>query len=200
MDGIHDLFKQEVVFRIELILTDEPINVLTERVDVAFLAGRPNNANLVARRLWTARKILLASPDYLKHRGEPHRIRDLRDHNFVIQGRSLEAEPLHLSAPNGTCTVRPHGRFSVDSAQAALRAAVSGLGIVLLPAALAADEVATGRLRRVLKPYEAESRAVYVVYQNWRNLTSAVRAFIEFVVAAVPQLSTRAVQHNTKVL
>jgi DNA-binding transcriptional LysR family regulator len=195
-DWIVEFLKKFEQVRLELVLTDEPINFLSERVDVAFQAGRPVQANLVARRLWTARKILLASPDYLKRRGEPHRIRDLRAHDFVIQGRSLKAEAWRLSASNSISTVRPEGRFSVDSAQAALRAAVSGLGIILLPAALAADDVATGRLRRVLKPYEAESRAVYVVYQNRRNLTAAVRAFIEFVVAAVPQLSTRAIDQN----
>ena len=197
-DWIVEFLKKFEEVRIELILTDEPIDFLTERVDLAFLASRPNNANLVARRLWTASKILLASRDYLERRGELHRTRDLRDHDFVIQGRSLKAEPLRLSARNSICTVRPHGRFSVDSAQAALRAAVGGVGIVLLPAALAADEVATGRLRQVVKPYEAESRAVYVVYQSGRHLAAAVRAFIEFVVAGALQLSTRAVQHKTK--
>jgi hypothetical protein len=52
-------------------LTDDPVDLIAERVNVAFQAGRPVNASLVARKLWVARKILLASPGYLKRRGEP---------------------------------------------------------------------------------------------------------------------------------
>jgi DNA-binding transcriptional LysR family regulator len=84
-------------------------------------------------------------------------------------------------------SIRLHGRFSVNSGQAALRAAIGGLGIVLLPEALAADDVAAGRLRQILNRYEADTGAIYAVYPSRRHMTAAMRAFLEFIASAVPR-------------
>lgn len=62
--------------------------------------------------------------------------------------------------------------------------------IVLLPAALAAGEIESGRLQRVLKQHEAESHAIYAIYPDRRqHLTAAARAFLDFIFDAVPRLS-----------
>jgi DNA-binding transcriptional LysR family regulator len=196
-EWITEFLKMFEQVRIELVLTDDAVDLVAERVDVAFQAGRPGNASLVARKLWAVRKILLASPGYLKRRGEPNHINDLRDHDFVIQGRSLEGAVLRLSASKSAVTVRPQGRFSVDSAQAALRAAVGGLGIVLLPAALASDEVSGGSLQHILSRYEAHADAIYAVYQSRRDMTAAMRAFLEFIAGVAPQLSAQVTRQIT---
>jgi DNA-binding transcriptional LysR family regulator len=186
-EWIAEFLKTFEQVRIELVLTDDPVDLIAERVDVAFQVGRPVNASLVARKLWVARKILLASPGYLKRRGEPRGINDLRDHDFVVQGRSLEGVVIRLSGSKSAVVIRLHGRFSVNSGQAALRAAIGGLGIVLLPAALAADDVAAGRLRQILNRYEADTGTIYAVYPSRRHMTAAMRAFLEFIVSAVPR-------------
>lgn len=76
-----------------------------------------------------------------------------------------------------------HGRIAVDSAHAALRATVAGLGIALLPSGVVADDLREGRLRQVLTGHGVDGGGLYAVYPSNRHLSAAHREFLDFVAA-----------------
>ncbi|RWX12876.1 hypothetical protein EHI45_16365 [Rhizobium leguminosarum] len=167
--------------RIELILKDGPVDHVAERLDLAFQLGPLTDANLVARKLWSAKKVLFASPDYLQRRGEPRSAADLCHHDFIVVGRSLEGATIQINSPENTEPISIHGRFSVDSAAAAVRAATLGLGIVALPELLATGAVKSGQLRYVLARHEVEAGAIYATYASKHHMSAALRLFLDFV-------------------
>ncbi|MEI9416026.1 LysR family transcriptional regulator [Mesorhizobium sp. Cs1321R2N1] len=178
--------------KIELVLTDQVVDLAGEKIDLSFQSGLPENENLVARKLWSASKILLASPDYLRRNGEPHTIGELREHDFIIQGGSLDHAALPVAGPDGTHDLVLKGRLAANGLPAALSAAVDGLGIVVAPAALALEHMTSGRLVQIMSRHDAGSGAIYAVHHGNRQMTAAARAFFEFVMEAVPQVSKAA--------
>jgi DNA-binding transcriptional LysR family regulator len=166
---------------VELRLTDTMVDLIKERIDVALRTGILPDSSLVARKLAATRRILVASPRYLQQRSLPQRLADLEQHDCVIFGQTLQNVVWRLQGPNGVRDVRVHGRLAVDDAEAALAATVAGLGIALLPAAVASDELRARRLQHVLTRYGVDGGALYVIYPSNRHISAAVRSFIDFV-------------------
>jgi DNA-binding transcriptional LysR family regulator len=174
--------------RIELQLTDAFVDLLGARIDVAFRTGRLADSSLIARRLASTRRVLVASPSYLAANGTPEAVEDLARHACVVFGPSLDGAVWRLEGPDGRTDVRVSGRLAVDSAHAALAGAMAGLGIALLPKAVAGKALAAGRLKQVLAAFGVEG-GLYAVYPSNRHLSAALRAFLDFTaqrVASVP--------------
>lgn len=169
--------------RIELKLTDEPVDPIEARVDLAFRTGQLPDSSLIARKLDATRLILVASPAYVERRGVPGRIEDLERHDCIIFGPSLDAEVWRLEGPEGWRDVQVAGRIAVEGSHAELQAALAGLGIALLPMALTAVHMGRGELRQVLPGYGVDRGALHAVYASNRHMPASLRAFLDFIVA-----------------
>jgi len=180
MEWIPEFLATHDKINIELILRDELLDLVAHRIDVAFRTGRLASSSYVARKLSSSRRILMASPRYLARRGTPRRVDDLYHHDCVLFGPSLEHTVWRLDGPSGTREVPVRGRIAVDSARAALRATVGGLGIALLPAGLAPDDLARGAVRQILPRYGVAGGGLYVVYPSNRHPSAALRTFLDF--------------------
>lgn len=172
---------------VELELDDRRVGVLSDDFDIAIVAGSVDATDFTARPLWrTTRKLLLASPRYLKARGTPKRVEDLARHDCVatrIVDR-LATWTLVEGSRRRRVTFAP--RFYVSEFSAAHRATVAGLGIAMLPEVLCAEDVAQRRLIRVLERYEGESGRLSLLYRAHRSLTAAVRTCIDYLVTELP--------------
>lgn len=164
--------------RFEFDLTPRQVDLVSEPVDVVIRMGEPPDSSLIARKLCSLRRYLYASPEYLGRVGEPGHPSEL-----------AERECLRLSAPrmdqwklsNGDekIEVRVDGRFQLNSVGMIRRLATLGLGIALLPEGVAADDVASGKLRRLLPQWHAQPIAVYALTET-RLLPAKTQRFIEF--------------------
>jgi DNA-binding transcriptional LysR family regulator len=164
----------------ELRLADRMINLVEDGVDLAVRIGHLADSSLVARHVGEMRRIVVASPFYLKQRGEPETPEAIASHatiqfdasaspdwRFVDDGREIRV----------ACTPR----FATNSADAAIQYAEQGGGLTRVLAYQAADAVKAGRLNIVLEKFEQPPLPIHLVYPTSRLLSAKVRAFVDLV-------------------
>jgi DNA-binding transcriptional LysR family regulator len=171
----------------ELSLVDRAVDLIEEGIDVAVRISHLASSSLVARRLGAVRRVLVASPDYLAHRGLPADPDDLAHHEIVLfMSQASGADWKFTGADGSERTVRVSGRFQVDRAEAAIAAARAGRGILSALSYQVAPDLVSGALVRVLDRFERPPIPVHLVYPGGRLITPRLRAFLDF---AAPRLS-----------
>lgn len=170
---------------IRLVLADRVIHLIDDHVDVALRIGDLPDSSLVAIRLGTIRRVVSASPDYLAHHGVPETPQALSSHSCITFAGLMAADHWQFGDAVTGASVPVRSRLSVNTAEAAIDAAVAGLGITrVLSYQIAAAERA-GQLVRVLRDFEPPPAPVSLVYAGQGQLALKLRAFLDF---AAPRL------------
>lgn len=167
--------------RVELYATDRTVDLVEERFDVAIRAGVLGDSTLVARALGAIERVLVAAPRYTKAHGTPKTPGDLASHACIAFGAGASAEVWALSSDGGQASVRVTPRLVVNELEIMRDAALSGAGIAWIPGFACADDIASGRLRRVLPAWRSAPTPVHAVYPTARHLSPKVTAFVELV-------------------
>ncbi|MES2681934.1 MAG: LysR family transcriptional regulator [Pseudomonadota bacterium] len=165
---------------IDLQFSNRDPDLIEEGIDVAFRIGDLKDSSYRARLVANYALCCAASPTYLKRHGTPQKPADLVDHNCVVLATS-RAGPIWTFAGE---MVRPQGNLRVDSHEGLRGAVLSGLGIVIAPTWLFADELHDGRLECLLEAWPIAAVPVHLIYPAKRFLPTRTRAFIDFVVEA----------------
>jgi DNA-binding transcriptional LysR family regulator len=174
---------------VQLVLADRIVNLLEEHVDLAVRIGPLSGSGLVATRLGAVRLLLCASPAYLAARGTPQRPDELTGHDCItVEGvRAAEAWRFADGKSNAFVAINP--RLVVNTAEAAIDAAIAGLGITRVLSYQATSAIRAGTLMVVLQIFEPAPWPINLVYSGGRRLLPLkLRAFIDF---AAPRLRAR---------
>lgn len=164
---------------LDLLMTDRFVDVVAEGVVVAIRIGRLDNSSLVARKLLSNRRVLVASPDYLDRRGVPCEIEDLKEHECIILTVNRDGEHWRLVGPEGARSIRPAGRARADSGDAVRQFAIDGMGIGFLSAVTVAEAMRSGQLVQILPQWTGRDTGVYWVCAH-QPVDPAARAVIDF--------------------
>ena len=183
MEWMADFLAAHPRVRLDFVLSDAKADLIAERIDVAFRGGELADSGYVGRRLLGARSDgMVASPAYLARRGAPTTLQEVASHDCVTAAHPSGRATWRLTGPDGTEEeVQVAGRFSGNTAQALRRAGLAGLGIALLPPAMASLDVRAGQFVPVLPEYQRTSLGLSVLYPSRRYLPLAVTAFIGWV-------------------
>ncbi|GJD94206.1 LysR family transcriptional regulator [Methylobacterium iners] len=166
----------------ELQLNDRNVGLVEEGVDVAVRIGPLDASGLVARRLGTTRRVVVASPDYLARRGTPQHPGELQGHDTIGFGAFENAPAWTFADPSqGGRDVRVSitPRLTTNSGDAALDFARSGAGLVRPLLYQVTRDVAAGGLVLVLTEHEPPPLPIHAVYPSARWLPAKVRAFVD---------------------
>jgi len=166
----------------ELRLTDRVINLIEDGVDLAVRIGHLADSSLVARHVGEMRRIVVASPGYLKAHGEPKTPEAIASHQTIQFSATTASPDLRFVRDGKEIRIAPVPRLTTNSADAAIQYAVAGGGLTRVLAYQAADAVKRGRLKIVLAKFEQPPLPIHVVYPTSRLLSAKVRAFIDLVV------------------
>jgi DNA-binding transcriptional LysR family regulator len=167
---------------VSLILADRLVNLVEEGMDVAVRIGELADSTLVARRLGASPRVVCASPEYLTRHGEPARPRDLARHECVrFTGLSPTREWAFLEEK-----IKIEGRFVTNNGDAAIDAALHGLGLVMVLGYQVEQPLADGRLVRVLEDFEPVPAPVHAVYSSARLVPAKLKAFLELLSESIP--------------
>lgn len=165
---------------IELSLMDRFVDLVHEEVDLAIRVGSPFDARLSARRLCKNRRVLVASPDYLKRHGTPGTPDDLRSHDCILFTSAANPSEWRVTGPDGTVSVAVSGMLSSNNGSVLNSLAEQGLGITFGATLAVTQALLEGRLVRVLNQYEMEETAIFAVYPSTSRLPTKVAAVVDF--------------------
>jgi DNA-binding transcriptional LysR family regulator len=167
---------------VRLVLSDQVIDVAEAHVDVAVRIGQLPDSDLIARQVGHVRWVICASPTYLARRGEPVTSEALAHHDCIaFEGlQSYRNWTIGSGAAARSIAIRP--RFSVNTADAVIEAAVAGLGIARVMSYQAATAISEGRVSTILRGLLTDPIPVNLVHQSQRVQPLKRRAFLDFVV------------------
>jgi len=172
---------------IELILNDRFVDLVEDRVDVAFRLGGTLPPDAVGRHLADIPRFLVAAPAYCSRRGTPASPDDLPDHDFVrfawTPGNTIE-----LVRNDERVRVPVSTRFRANHALAIREALVLGTGIGMCPAWLVGELLDSGELVRVLPAWSAPPQPFYLLYPSRRYQPLRTKMFIDFAMAEFARL------------
>lgn len=170
--------------KLEVEFNDRLIDVVAEGYDVVIRVGEIKDSNLVARKFTSSRAVVVASPDYIKRKGNPKQAEDLSQHDCIAY--SLLPTPalwtFYKDGIRTSVTVDP--RAMCNSAEIEVAMAVQGIGITRIPLFTCGQQVESGDLHIILEDYDQIKFDIYAVYPHRQYLTAKVRAFVDFVVDA----------------
>lgn len=166
--------------QLALSLSDRAVNVIEEGFDLAIRIGALKDSSLAARRLAPNRRVVCASPEYLRKHGTPRSPEDLMHHNC------LTTTDFHMNweyrDPSGRRgVVRVGGRYACDNWEVLREWALAGLGVALKSTWDVRRHLEDGSLVALLPGYDfATEVSIYAVYPHRRYLPAKTRAFIDF--------------------
>ncbi|MDL2408675.1 LysR family transcriptional regulator [Rhizobium calliandrae] len=167
---------------LDIFHTDRVVDLVEERADVAIRTGPLKNSRLTVRKLGVARKVIVASPDYLRRHGAPKSVAELERHCRIglSYSRAIEGWPMRSDGETITIPVTPG--LQVSDGEAMRHLALSGAGLARLTDFTVKADIDAGRLVAVLgelNPGDVEE--FYAVYIGQGGpLPARVRALLEF--------------------
>lgn len=172
---------------LDLVLSDQVIDLLDERADVAIRVGPIQPSRLMARRLGESRMAVVGSPEYLAREGEPGSLAELERHNRIGFNFPRNFAGWPFRDGDGVIMLPACGNAQVGDGETARRLALAGVGLARLALFHIGPDIAVGRLVPVLEhlnPGDAE--AIHAVFVGpGGRLPARVRAFVDFLAARV---------------
>ncbi|RKP55862.1 LysR family transcriptional regulator [Pararobbsia silviterrae] len=171
--------------RLEVALADSHIDMVEGRFDACFVADpRVASATLVSRALLPITPILVASPGYLARAGVPDHVAALAHHELLAIAETGR-QTLTVATASGTERIDFEPALAAPNSMLVREAALADMGIAAVPEDLVRDDLAQGRLERVLPGCTVQSpeQQMSILYSGRRHLSAKVRSFIEFAVA-----------------
>jgi DNA-binding transcriptional LysR family regulator len=167
---------------VELMLNDRFVNPIEEGFDVTVRVGeRHPSTSLITKEIAPAKRVLCASPAYIKAYGEPAHPTELKSHRCLHYGYQESGSHWRLHGPDGEQSVSINCVMLANNGEVLKDAAVKDQGIALLPTFIAADALQQGQLRTILTDYEPPHIALFAVYPRHRHLSAKVRFFVELI-------------------
>ncbi len=191
MERVPKLMTQYPGLSVELVMDDDPGDMIEQRLDLAIRSGEVVNQSLIKRSLGTVVRVAVAAPGYLARSGIPLQPSDLPGHECIVHRVTPGDAEWRLIGPDGAVSVTVHGPLSTNNHAAVRSAALGGLGIALLPEYQIVDDVTEGRLQLVLPEYTSEPLPAYLVYPSRRHLAPRTRVVIDFLIDQVQRLRSR---------
>lgn len=160
-------------------LSDRYVDLVAEGYDLAIRVGALNDSSLIAKKLGSCRRVVCASPAYLKKHGRPKTPKDLKEHNCLSYLNLAEGKAWPFMI-EGTRTWQPvTGNFLSDNGDLLHQAALEDCGITLLPTFIVGKAIEQKKLEIVLEDYEEKDFEIYAVYQHTRHLSTKIRTLID---------------------
>ena len=176
-----DFMQRYPKIRIQLLLDDRFVDPIADGFDMTVRIGEPmDTPSLIDHEIVEAKRLICASPDFLKQHGTPQTPKDLTRLPCLHYGNLPTGSRWHLTGPDGAYDIQVNGVLCSNNGDVLRDAAVKGQGLALLPTFVAGADMQTGRLISILNDYHAPSINVCLLYPPNRHLSSRIRLLVDF--------------------
>jgi len=165
---------------VDLVMNDSNADLVEEGIDLAIRSGEVTDNSLIARRIGTTRRAVVAAPSYLRGKTLPKHPADLAAHDCLTFTGIAAGVRWHFGGPEGPVSVEVTGRVRTRNSEGIREALLSGLGIGYLPIWHLTDEIETGRLVVLLDGFEPKAQPIQAVYPSRRFVPQRTRVMIDF--------------------
>jgi DNA-binding transcriptional LysR family regulator len=165
---------------LDLDLNDRFVDLVGEGYDLAIRAGRLEDSSLIVRPVAMSRMVLCASPDYVARRGAPESPADLAGHVCLVYANQPVGAVWRFRVAGSWIAPPIRPQLLSNNGDALARAAVEGLGIVLLPRFITGAELARGALVPLLPALPLAEQPVQAIYPGGRPVPQTLRRFVDF--------------------
>jgi DNA-binding transcriptional LysR family regulator len=169
---------------VRLVLSDIGLDVIDDNLDIALRIGLPPDTGVVARKLLSSRRIVVASPDYLARHGTPRTPADLASHDCIRLVRGQRVFDRWRFLDDGRPRdITVNGRLSTASGEVLHDWVRAGHGLALKALWDIEDDLQSGALVECLADYHCDAIDLYAVFASRRHLSPRVRVFLDFIAA-----------------
>jgi LysR family transcriptional activator of dmlA len=187
--AISEFAKRYPEVEVQLTLTDRPLILANESIDIGIRFGAVPDARLVARRIAPNRRLICASPLYVKKHGRPQTPDDLANHRCIVLRQNETASGLwQFTRGSRAFAVKVHGPLSSNDGEVVLKWALDGHGVVMRAEWDIAKYLRSGRLELLLEEYSLPPADIFAIYPERHNLSAKVRVFIDFLIERFERL------------
>jgi DNA-binding transcriptional LysR family regulator len=173
---------------VRLVQGDRNANLVEDHLDLALRIGELPDSSMTATHVGSVRRVVCASPDYLARRGTPTTPEELAGHCCVSFDALDSSGGWRFGSGSEERVVAVRTRLAVNTAEAAIDAAIAGVGITRVLSYQAAEAFRTGSLQRLLQDFESAPSPISLLFDGRRRLPLKLRAFVDF---ATPRLRER---------
>jgi DNA-binding transcriptional LysR family regulator len=167
---------------VHLMLSDAILDVVGDALDVVLYIGTPTEQGLITSKILSSDLLVCAAPDYLARRGTPREPRDILEHDCIRLVRGRRIVDLWTFLIDGKPQdLRVSGSLTSTSAEVVHDWALAGKGVALKAYWDVAEDLASGRLVRLLTPYRRGEITLSAVYLARQHLAPRVRLFLDFI-------------------
>jgi DNA-binding transcriptional LysR family regulator len=171
--------------QLDISLSDRKVDLVEEGFDVAIRIGALPQSDLIAKKIGGAHSIACAAPDYLSRFGTPKTPDDLSNHACLGYSLTGGGADWRLESASGPVIVPIAGPMKADNGDIIRLAAIAGAGIAFQPGFIVDEDIAAGRLVRVLPGWQSAEMGINALYPSRKHLSAKVRTFVDFVAAAL---------------
>ncbi len=182
MPVIADYVRNYPEVRVDVRFSERFVNLVEEGIELALRIGNLDASTLVARRLGTVQRYLVATPTYLHGRPMPRTPEDLNSHQCIVYSRISPAHEWTFESEHGRHVASISGPILVDDADAMQEAVMHHLGIAILPDWNAADCLRSGELEQLLPDYTIAALPLHAVYPETHWMSLRARSFLDLLI------------------
>ncbi len=172
---------------IHLSYDDAYTDLVAAGIDVALRVGPTKDSTLRMRRLFAVQYAVCAAPSYLRAHGRPKTPRDLANHRWITLSTLNNPHVRQFTKGEKRTNVKVKGALYVDTAIALRDALISGVGLSAFPLFYIKEELAKGKLIRLLSRWKITESGFFILYPNQEFLPARTRAFINIVTGSLAQ-------------
>ena len=170
---------------LDLVLSDDQCDIIADGYDLALRIAELPDSALLTRTVAPVPTAVVASPAYLARHGTPRHPLDLGLHRLLGYGHHRRVVPLRFARGGETATIAPGGPLLANNGDVMVPLLVAGQGLAMLPEFIVADELADGRLVRVLTDWDLPAIRLQIVMPPSRRRPARVNALVEHLAAAL---------------
>jgi DNA-binding transcriptional LysR family regulator len=177
---LHGFLQRYPDLTIDLQLSDENVDIVSEGIDIAIRIGELKDSSLIARQIGLTRRGVFVAPAYLEQHGLPLTPADLAAHNCLVFSQLAQFDQWRFARDGQWQTVQVKGNVRSNNSESIRQLVLSGAGLSLSPSWLFREDLQAGRVRAVLEDYATATLPIHAVFAPDRRQSARVRAFVEY--------------------